>query len=196
MVSRSLHQGSVNKCGRQDTVRREMWLQKGHYVIHCSQCAQQDKVESEQWIATKESPPWQPGHSRRSSCQENMLETHPRSGRSVSSKIGPSQRAGIQRPIRAGRGDVDLQGQSQAVGSGMGTGSVDRDTEAEAQTPLSPRVEASSWQWQQSEGKPESDACWDSPPAPDRTELTQNWSCWEVILLFCDLLTFSYNNSH
>ena len=70
MVSRSLHQGSVSKCGRQDTVRREMWLQKGHYVIHCSQCAQQDKVESEQWIATKESPPWQPGHSRRSSCQE------------------------------------------------------------------------------------------------------------------------------
>lgn len=73
-----------------------------------------------------------------------MLETHPRSGRSVSSKIGQSQRAGIQRPIRAGRSDVDLQGQSQAAGSGMGTGSVDRDTEAEAQTPLSPRVEASS----------------------------------------------------
>lgn len=71
-----------------------------------------------------------------------MLETHPRSGRSVFSKIGPSQRAGIRRPIRAGRSDIDLQG--QAAGSGMGTGSVDRDTEVEAQTPLSPRVEASS----------------------------------------------------
>lgn len=139
MVCRSLHQGSVSKCGSQDTVRREMWLQKGHHVIHCSQCAQQDKVESEQWVAAKESPPWQPGHSIRSSCQENMLEIHPCSGRSVSSKIGPSQRAGIQSPIRADRSDRDLQGQSQAVGSGMGTGSVDIDTEAEAQTPLSPR---------------------------------------------------------
>lgn len=116
MVCRSLHQGSVSKCGSQDTVRREMWLQKGHHVIHCSQCAQQDKVESEQWIAAKESPPWQPGHSIRSSCQENMLEIHPCSGRSVSSKIGPSQRAGIQSPIRADRSDRDLQGQSQAVG--------------------------------------------------------------------------------
>lgn len=126
-----------HKRGSQDMVGREVWLTtEGLLCDPLCECARQDKIESELSVATEECPPWQTGHSRRSSCQENVLETHRGSGQSVSLKIGPSQRAGIQKPIRAGRSDVDPQGQSQEVVSGLG---LDLWT----QTLLSLRVEVS-----------------------------------------------------